>query len=56
MFLYADKFDSLCNKQIFLKYNLPKLMQGGTENLNRELSSKEIEFAGHSAKALGESV
>ena len=42
--LYANKLDNLEEMDIFLeKYNLPKLNQEETENLNRPITSIEIE-------------
>ena len=42
--LYANKLDNLEEMDIFLeKYNLPKLNQEETENLNRPITSTEIE-------------
>ena len=42
--LYANKMDNLEKMDKFLeKYNFPKLNQKETENLNRHITSKEIE-------------
>jgi len=42
--LYANKMDNLEKMDKFLeKYNLPKLNQEGIENLNRPITSMEIE-------------
>ena len=42
--LYANKMDSLEKMDKFLeKYNFPKLNQKGIENLNRPITSMEIE-------------
>ena len=42
--LYANKMDSLEEMDKFLeKYNSPKLNQGEIENLNRPITSTEIE-------------
>ena len=42
--LYAPKMDNLEQMDRFLeKYNLPKLNQEETENLNRQITSMEIE-------------
>ena len=42
--LYANKMDNLEEMDTFLqKYNLPKLNQGEIENLNRPITSTEIE-------------
>ena len=42
--LYANKLENLEEMDNFLeKYNLPKLTKGQTENLNRPITSKEIE-------------
>ena len=42
--LYANKIDNLEEMDEFLeKYNLPKLNQEETENLNRPITSMEIE-------------
>ena len=42
--LYANKMDTLEEMDEFLeKYNLPKLNQEETENLNRPITSMEIE-------------
>ena len=42
--LYANKMDNLEEMDKFLqKYNLPKLNQEETENLNRPITSIEIE-------------
>ena len=42
--LYANKMDNLEEMEKFLeKYNLPKLNQEETENLNRPITSMEIE-------------
>ena len=44
--LYATKMDNLEEMEKFLeKYNLPKLKQEETENLNRPITSTEIETA-----------
>ena len=44
--LYADKMDNLEEMDKFLeKYNLPKLNQKETENINRPITSTEIETA-----------
>ena len=41
---YANKMDNLKGLDKFLeKYNLPKLNQEGIENLNRPITSTEIE-------------
>ena len=43
--LYANKMDNLEEMQKFLeKYNLPKLNQEETENLNRPITSIEIKL------------
>ena len=43
--LYATKLDNLEEMDNFLeKYNLPRLTQKETENLNRPMTSKEIEL------------
>ena len=42
--LYANKMDNLEEKDRFLqKYNLPRLNQEDTENLNRPITRTEIE-------------
>ena len=42
--LYANKMDNLEKMDKFLeKYNFPKLNQKGIENLNRPITSMEIE-------------
>ena len=42
--LYANKMDNLEEMENFLeKYNIPKLNQEETENLNRLITSMEIE-------------
>ena len=42
--LYANKMDNLEEMDKFLeKYNLPRLNQEGTENMNRPITSTEIE-------------
>ena len=42
--LYANKMDNLEEMDTFLeKYNFPKLNQEDIENLNRSITSKEIE-------------
>ena len=42
--LYANKRDNMEEMDKFLeKYNFPKLNQEGIENLNRPITSKEIE-------------
>ena len=42
--LYANKMDNLEEMDTFLeKYNLPKLNQEETENINRPITSTEIE-------------
>ena len=42
--LYANKMDNLEEMDKFLgKYNFPKLNQEETENLNRHITSMEIE-------------
>ena len=42
--LYANKMDILEEMDKFLeRYNLPRLNQGGTENINRPIISSEIE-------------
>ena len=42
--LHADKMDNLEEMDKFLeKYNFPKLNQEETENLNRSITSTEIE-------------
>ena len=42
--VYADKMDNLEEMDKFLeKYNFPKLNQGEIENLNRPITSTEIE-------------
>ena len=42
--LYANKMDILEEMDKFLeRYNLPRLNQGGTENINRPIVSSEIE-------------
>ena len=44
MQLYANKMDSLEDMEKFLeKYNFPKLNQEEIEDLNRFITSKEIE-------------
>ena len=43
--LYANKMDNLEERDKFLdKYNLPKLNQDERENLNRPITSREIEL------------
>ena len=43
--LYANKLDNLEEMDTFLeKYNLPRLTQGETENLNIPITSNEIEL------------
>ena len=43
--LYANKLDNLEEMDNFLeKYNLPRLMQKETENLNRPITSNNIEM------------
>ena len=42
--LYANKMDNLEEMEVFLeKYNLPKLNQEEIENLNRPITSTEME-------------
>ena len=42
--LYANKMDNLEEMDKFLeKYNLPRLNQEGIENMNRPITSTEIE-------------
>ena len=42
--LYANKMDNLENMDIFLeKHNLPRLNQEEIENINRPITSTEIE-------------
>ena len=41
--LYANKMENLEKTEFFKKYNFPKRNQEGTENLNRPVTSTEIE-------------
>ena len=44
MQLYANKMDNLEEMDTFLeRYNLPRLNQEETENINRPITSNEIE-------------
>ena len=45
MKLYADKLDNLEEMDTFLEtYNLPKMNQEETDNLNTQITNSEIEF------------